>query len=71
VYIFIPFVVFEFVLFLLAARMFVENIKRNGAEERGIRLNTFMRVLARDSVCYFFVSVFVLLTSQIFFFKIL
>lgn len=59
VYIFVPFIVFEFFLFLLAVRMFVENIRRNNdaCEERGFGLNTFMRVLARDSLCYFFVNV--------------
>lgn len=58
VYIFIPFLCFEFFLFLLAARMFIENVKRNrqaDEEGAGIRMHPFMSILARDSLCYFFV----------------
>jgi len=58
VYIFIPFLCFEFILFVLAARIFVDNVKRNkrADEEKGLRVNPFMSILARDSLCYFFVN---------------
>jgi hypothetical protein len=57
VYIFIPFLCFESFLFYLAARVFVEDMKRNrqASKEKNIRVNSFMSVLARDSLCYFFV----------------
>jgi hypothetical protein len=58
VYIFIPFLCFESFLFYLAARVFVEDMKRNrqASKEKNIRVNSFMSVLARDSLCYFFVN---------------
>lgn len=57
VYIFIPFLCFEFFLFVLAARVFIDNVHHNrkADEEKGLRVNPFMSVLARDSLCYFFV----------------
>ncbi|KAH0837944.1 hypothetical protein J3R83DRAFT_6179 [Lanmaoa asiatica] len=58
VYIFIPFLCFESFLFLLAARVFVEGMKNNRevTDERGLRVNSFLDILARDSLCYFFVN---------------
>lgn len=58
VYIFIPFLCFEAFLFFLAARVFVENMKRNreASDDKVFRVNSFMSVLARDSLCYFFVN---------------
>ena len=57
VYIFIPFLCFESFLLYLAARVFVEDMKRNrdASDEKSFRVNSFMSVLARDSLCYFFV----------------
>lgn len=58
VYIFIPFLCFESFLFLLAARMFVENVKCHKVVDKegtGFRVNPFVSVLARDSLCYYFV----------------
>ncbi|KAF8559942.1 hypothetical protein OG21DRAFT_1492378 [Imleria badia] len=58
VYIFIPFLCFESFLFILAARVFFENIRcnRDASDEKVFEVNSFMSVLARDSLCYFFVN---------------
>ncbi|KIL01055.1 hypothetical protein PAXRUDRAFT_29403 [Paxillus rubicundulus Ve08.2h10] len=57
-YLFIPFLCFEALLFFLAARAFILDIRCNEAstEKKGLRLNTFISVLARDSLLYFFVN---------------
>lgn len=59
VYIFIPFLCFESFLFILAARVFISNMKRDReiSDEKRLRLNTFVGILTRDSLCYFFVCV--------------
>jgi hypothetical protein len=61
VYLFIPFLCFEAFLFLLAARVFIQNIKRNGkpTDDNVLGMNSLMPVLARDSLCYFFVNLVV------------
>ncbi|KAF8433532.1 hypothetical protein L210DRAFT_3556401 [Boletus edulis BED1] len=64
VYIFIPFLCFESFLFLLAARAFFKSTKRiwkaGICDEKILGVNTssesFMCILARDSLCYFFVN---------------
>ncbi|KAF8131676.1 hypothetical protein EV363DRAFT_1330720 [Boletus edulis] len=64
VYIFIPFLCFESFLFLLAARAFFKSTKRiwkaGICDEKILGVNTssesFMCILARDSLCYFFVD---------------
>ncbi|KIJ22172.1 hypothetical protein PAXINDRAFT_165427 [Paxillus involutus ATCC 200175] len=57
-YLFIPFLCFEAFLFFLAARAFVLDIRRNEAstDKKGLRVNSFINVLARDSLFYFFVN---------------
>lgn len=57
IYIFIPFLCFESCLFLLVLRVFLENVKRNreASKDIGFRLNSFVSIMARDSLCYFFV----------------
>ncbi|KAI9570174.1 hypothetical protein HD554DRAFT_2084311 [Boletus coccyginus] len=57
IYIFIPFLCFESCLFLLVLRVFFENVKRNreASKDIGFRLNSFVSIMARDSLCYFFV----------------
>ena len=57
IYIFIPFLCFEAFLLFLAARVFIEDMKRNreASDEKGFRVNSFIGVLTRDSLCYFFV----------------
>ncbi|KAF8841908.1 hypothetical protein BDN67DRAFT_979943 [Paxillus ammoniavirescens] len=57
-YLFIPFLCFEALLFFLAARAFVLDIRRHEAstDKKGLRVNSFINVLARDSLLYFFVN---------------
>ena len=57
IYIFIPFLCFESCLFSLALWVFLENVKRNreASKDIGFRLNSFVSIMARDSLCYFFV----------------
>ncbi|KAF9225349.1 hypothetical protein BS17DRAFT_879409 [Gyrodon lividus] len=57
-YLFIPFLCFESLLFFLAARVFVQNIRHDdeGTDKNGPRVNSFMSILVRDSLFYFFVN---------------
>ncbi|KAG9313976.1 hypothetical protein JVU11DRAFT_4752 [Chiua virens] len=60
IYIFIPFLCFEAFLFFLAARIFIENMKRSwdlqSRRDSGTGATPFISILARDSICYFFVN---------------
>ncbi|KIJ66396.1 hypothetical protein HYDPIDRAFT_26747 [Hydnomerulius pinastri MD-312] len=57
-YLFIPVLCFEAFLFFLAARVFLQTFRSTSEVPgtKGLRVNSFMSVLARDSLFYFFVN---------------
>lgn len=58
IYLLIPFICFESLLLFLAARVFMQNLKRteDSTDKKGIQVNSFISVLARDSLLYFFIN---------------
>jgi hypothetical protein len=57
-YLFIPVLSFEALLFILAIRVSLGNMRntKSGHGAPSLRVNSFMSILVRDSILYFFVS---------------
>lgn len=57
IYLFIPVLCFEILLFFLAIRISLNNIREWRATPcTSLRINTFMSMLVRDSILYFFIN---------------
>ncbi|KIK47640.1 hypothetical protein CY34DRAFT_799161 [Suillus luteus UH-Slu-Lm8-n1] len=59
IYLFIPVLCFEILLFFLAIRVSLSNMRERRATPgaSSLRVNTFMSMLVRDSILYFFINV--------------
>jgi len=57
-YLFIPVLCFEVLLFILAIRFSLGNMRntKNGHSASGLRVDSFMSILVRDSILYFFIN---------------
>lgn len=58
IYLFIPVLCFEILLFFLAIRISLSNMRERRASlgTSSLRVNTFMSMLVRDSIFYFFIN---------------
>lgn len=58
VYVFIPILCFETLLFFLAIRVSLKNMRERRATPgtSSLRINSFMSILVRDSILYFFIN---------------
>lgn len=58
IYLFIPVLCFEILLFFLAIRVSLSNMRERRATPgtSSLRVNTFMSMLVRDSILYFFIN---------------
>jgi hypothetical protein len=58
IYLFIPVLCFEILLFFLAIRVSLGNMRERRATPgtSSLRMNTFMSMLVRDSILYFFIN---------------